>query len=256
MNSLFYMNRCAFDRCAPVRRTLWPLVLAASVGLLHTPAVSAQPMAELANGAVSAAVLDRYPAGSINSMEAADAALVEINRARSEIDARFAAEEQACHPKFFTTSCIENAKERRRQESAPLRKIELEAEQYKRQARLNERDEAAAQRREKEDVARQERIRPQRENDAGEEPGRAEPESSAREEPAPVLSDRGAEHDARLKRIQEKDAANAERRALNVVKYEKKVREAQERQKKIAQKKAEKEAARQTGQSAPHPGAQ
>lgn len=217
------------------RRVQRSLLLAMSLMFLHVPNVFAQ-----------------QAAASIHSMEAADAALAEVALARADIEARFAAEEQACHPKFFTTSCIDRAKDRRRQALMPLRKRELEAEQYKRQERLIERDHAAAGRRVKEEEHRLERIRPLRETESSEVLPQPEPEV-ARDAPVPVMRDRAAEHEARQRRRQVQEAANTGKRAENVAKYEQKVRAAQERQKQIAQKKAAKKSAAQPEQSASPP---
>lgn len=217
-------------------------ILAAGAVLLHIQGAFAQTM-----GTESAAVHAAYQAGFINSLEAADAALAEAGRARSEIEARFAAEEQACHARFFTTSCIDSAQERRRQALEPLRGIELDAEQFKRRDRLMAREDAAEERRAKEAADRLERMRPLRERDRAAGPGQPE---AVRTELVAGLPGRAAEHEARQRRRTELDAANAKKRAENVAKYEKKAHAAKERQKKIAQKKAAKENDRHAAQHA------
>ncbi len=82
-------------------------------------------------------------------------ALAAANQERAEIEARYNVEEQSCHTKFFATSCIDAAKERRRKELMQVRSIEIEANTYKRQARVAARDRALADRQAKEAADRQ-----------------------------------------------------------------------------------------------------
>ncbi|HYD59367.1 MAG TPA: hypothetical protein VEC35_03385 [Noviherbaspirillum sp.] len=199
------------------------------------------------------AVPTRYPSGSIRSVAEADAALAIAAIERAEIEARYAAEEQACHPKFFATSCIDQAKERRRKAMSLIRPVEIEANTFKRRARLDSREQALAERLAKEEKERQERtskvqaqepVAPQQDVSPSE---NAPPESpeNAKEN---VSSDRSAKHEAKLKLKQVEDAANAEKRAENIAAYEKKKREALERQQKVAERKAEKEKKRREKQ--------
>lgn len=183
----------------------------------------------------------RYPAGSITTVEAADAALAEMDRKRKEAEARYAAEESACHPKFFSTSCIEQAKERRREALSQIRKVELEANAVKRQERARERDEAVAEKQSKAEADRAERERlllekPKKDS------APAETQDAERNARLPVHTDRAAQHEAKMKRLQEAEQAKEKRRAEKVAEYEKKVKASQERQKKIAERKAKKEA--------------
>jgi hypothetical protein len=49
------------------------------------------------------------------------------------------------------------------------------------------------------------------------------------------------QHEERLKRLQEEDRANAQKRAENIADYEEKVWKAQERQRRVEEKKKQKE---------------
>lgn len=185
----------------------------------------------------------RYPAGSIRSVEEADAALSAAAAERTAIEARYQAEEQACHPKFFTTSCIDQAKERRRVALSALRPVEIEANTFKRQARVIERDKDLAERLEKAERERKEReVRAA----AAEPRESAAPDAAARKEDAPAGPDRSERHAAKLRQQQSDDAAMAKKRAANVAAYEQKKREALQRQEKVARRKAEKEEKRKT----------
>jgi colicin import membrane protein len=188
---------------------------------------------------------ERFPAGSIRSIAEADAALAEAATDRKRIEARYQAEEQGCHPKFFTTSCIEQAKERRRTAMSALRPVEIEANAFKRQAQAAEKDKALAERLAKEEKDRQERkARTSRPTATGSDAD-AMPKESSREEQPRLFSDRDEKHEAKLKQKQADDAANAEMRAENIAAYEKKKQDALARQQKVAQRKAEKEKKRQ-----------
>ena len=87
----------------------------------------------------------RYPAGSIQSEEAASAALETVNEARSNIEARFVVDQGVCYPKFFTTSCLNKAAERRRLDLLLVRPLEIEANAYTRRAKVEERDRRLAE---------------------------------------------------------------------------------------------------------------
>lgn len=227
-------------------------MIAAGIIALHFSYASAQ-QAPTDSASHPASVSERYPAGSIKSVEAADAALADVGRERAEIEARFAAEEQACHPKFFATSCVDEAKDRRRQALSQLRNVELEANAFKRRERVAEREKAAAQRQAEEEAGRQERVREQRESQGADSAPQERTETAKAQ--ARASSNREAEHAAKLKRLEEEDHANAQKRAENAAAYERKVRAAEERKKKVAQRKAEREAERRAKQ-APEAGTQ
>jgi hypothetical protein len=244
MNLLFNLTHhgglssCAlrFRRCC---RGLF--VVAAGFLSVHMPCALAQQADDIGSAR------ERYAAGSIVSIGAADAALADADRARAEIETRYTAEQQACYPKFFTTSCIDTAKERRHQALMTVHRIELEANEFKRRERMLERDKAAAEREAKAESDRLSRVRPSQVSDSGT-PLAAQTEVESEEQAARSF-DRIAQHEAKLKRLQDKDAAHAEQRARNVANYEKKLRASQERQNKLAQKKAQKEEQRRARQA-------
>ncbi len=188
-----------------------------------------------------------YPAGSIQSLESADRALVAVEHERADIEARFAGDERACHPKFFASSCLEDAKERRRIELAKLRTVEVEAKAFKRHARVAERDEALAERRAEEEAEAPLRLQEQKENEArsARKAASASTAGSGSSGGSDTLQNavdvRSAQHEIKLQQRQKMEIANARKRSDNVSAYQKKVREAEAHQREIAAKHAEKE---------------
>lgn len=193
-------------------------------------------------------VAKRFPPESIGTVEAADRALAEIDRERDQVEARYAREEQRCGPKFFSTSCIEDADEARRQALRQLRSVEIEANQVKRQAAVTSRDEALAAKREKEGATGQEQDAAAREAVAGvsargsglSQGTAPQPTDKPLPSGKPRGDDRVAEHEEKMRLIREKEAAEADKRAKNIAAYERKVQAAEARQKELAKRKEEK----------------
>jgi hypothetical protein len=174
------------------------------------------------------------PPPPVTSAAQADQQLAAVARERAAIEARFAEREHVCYDKFFVNNCLDEAKERRRSALAAQRAIEVQADRYKRQAAVEERDHnlAEADRRFKEQEAR-----------LATEPPKPAPE------PAPVppprkatVPDRVAQRDARLRAQKQEEAANAGKRAQSVRDYEARKAQSEERQRKVAERKAEKAA--------------
>lgn len=201
---------------------------------------------------------EKYPKGSIVTVEQADAALIEARRERDEIAARHADAEYACYSKFFSSPCVDKAKEARRLALTQIESVEVEAKAFKRRDTVAKRDQM---------------LEAQRARDASEAPARAEQEKINQQKAAQKAADvaarqaapakqpdgrkaatpkaanppkgdgreRIAEHEARMQRARASEAADAEKRAKNIADYERKVQASQERQRKVAEKKAEAE---------------
>jgi len=211
------------------------LALAAS-GLAHgqSPATGQQ-------AASAAAVIQRYPHGSIQSDASARAALTEVQTARTAVESGYAAEQNACYSKFFASVCTEHAKEHRRATLEQLRAIEVDANYFLRKERADQRDRDLADKQAKdaaERADREQRAASNMERQAREEAKRQSAVSTPQGTPDPG---RAARHEQKLKQMRAQQAAEAKQRAANVAAYERKVREAQERQQEVARKKAEKE---------------
>jgi hypothetical protein len=170
----------------------------------------------------------------VSSVAQADAQLAAVARERTAIEVRFAERERVCYDKFFVTGCLDEAKERHRSALAAQRAIEVQAERFKRQAAVDERDRklAEADKRYREEEAR-----------VSAEPAKPAPVI----EPAPpprasTVPARVAERDARLHAAQAKEAAEAPKRAQNVRDYERRKAESLERQRDVERRKAERAA--------------
>jgi predicted small lipoprotein YifL len=197
------------------------------------------------------------PPPPVTSVAQADQQLAAVARERAGIEARFAERERVCYDKFFVTSCLDEAKERRRSALAAQRAIEVQAERFKRQAVVDERDRklAEADKKYREEEARM----------AAEPPKPAREVEAAPAPRAPTAPGRIAERDAKLKAAKDKEVAGASKRAQNVRDYERRKAESDERQRDVARKKAERaaraakkaeeEKARAAKSASPAPGA-
>lgn len=168
------------------------------------------------------------------SLAEADRKLADAIAKRSAIEAEFAASEQVCYKKFFVNSCLEKAKEKRREALAVVRSIEVEAELYQRRDKADARDRALAE--------------SQKEFEADAAQRAANPRPERVEEPAPepkpiaAQTNRAAANAAKLKRIAEKEQAEAGQRAQNAANFEKKRLESERREAQRRKRQAEREA--------------
>ncbi|KQY01705.1 hypothetical protein ASD28_09475 [Massilia sp. Root133] len=174
------------------------------------------------------------PPPPVTSVAQADQQLAAVARERAAIEARFAERERVCYDKFFVNNCLDEAKERRRSALAAQRAIEVQAEHFKRRAVVEERDRnlAEAERRFKEQEARM----------AAEPPKPAAEPTPVPAQRKAIAPERMAERDARLRAQKQQEAASAGKRAQNVRDYEARKAQSEERQRKVAQRKAEKAA--------------
>lgn len=168
------------------------------------------------------------------SLADAERKLADAALARTAIESNFAASERLCYEKFFVNNCLEEARELRREALAIVRATEVEAELFERRYKANERDRALTEAQkefEAEDAQRAANPRP-------------EPvaETAPPPKPAATRINREAANAAKLKRIADKEAAEAGQRAENVAKFEAKRKESERRQAERAKRQAEREA--------------
>jgi colicin import membrane protein len=206
--------------------------------ILLAPTQNAAANADVTAASPSANVVQRYPAGSIESIETADRVLADVIKERSAVETKFMDRERACYAKFFTTSCVNAAKEQRRSALADLRAVEVEADAFKRRAKVADRDKALEAKRTDAETEAVKRIEKGKDKELAREKVSAKPDARA---DVPVANDRAAQHQAKMMKLQAEEAVNAQKRANNVAAYEKKVRDAEARQREIAAKKEEKE---------------
>lgn len=188
-------------------------------------------------------LLATYPAGSIQSPEAADTALSKAAKARSRIQERYKREQRECYDHFFANACMDDAKERRRIALGHLRPVEIEAKAFKRHARVQERDQALATRN-----ADNARTKPSTEtpppatssesvaNDVGANEADLKQDSAL---DAKISKRPGSAKKARVKSKKDPvdEAAEAEKREKKIAAYNKKIQKIQEHQREVAARK-------------------
>lgn len=92
------------------------------------------------------ALAERYPQGSIGSIEIANQALGEVSTAREQVEQEYQNERAACFDRFLMSACMNEAKEHRRTARAAIRQVEVEANAFLRKDRAAARDRALAER--------------------------------------------------------------------------------------------------------------
>lgn len=201
-------------------------------------------------------VVARYPKGSIDSVESADAALADVRREREEVEARASDGEYACYSKFFSSPCVNKVREQRRVDLERLRPIEVEANAFKRRDVVAKRDRVLEEQRAREEREAPERAERERVNTekaarkaadvaarqaSSENPPKGRTSATPRSEPEPPRGDgrdRIAEHEARMEKARAEEEAKAAEREKNIAAYQRKQEEAQERQRKVEERKA------------------
>jgi colicin import membrane protein len=204
-------------------------------GLLVFTWFAANAFAQASGDNTGGSAAERYPPGSIITVDIAERALADVVKDRTAAEARFAADERDCYSRFFVSSCLADARERRRSALERLRNIENEANLFERTERVRERDKALADKRVSDQAADE-----QRQSNADAKPARVKPIAPLK---APHVDevDRVARHEQKLKQLQAEEAADAQKRAENIAAYQKKVQEAQAHREDVERKKAEKE---------------
>lgn len=127
-------------------RGFYRLALAGMVSVMVGCAQTGTPYSTPESGTVAESIAARYHEGSIQSVEAADQALAEVRSAREKIAPQFAAEERACYDRFFVNLCLDDVEERKRSAVQQLRRVEVEANAFKRRDKVERRDDRKAQR--------------------------------------------------------------------------------------------------------------
>jgi colicin import membrane protein len=200
-----------------------------------------------------ARVIERYTSGTITSTEVADVALEDVKRQRAEVNARFAEDEAICYKKFFVTSCMDAAKDRRRAALKQLSAIEVEANAYNRRARVEQKDQALRERQAKQEAKAAERQDNQTPGKGSAAPASpqdiADLENRSRQmtdvpAAAPAKNyntERAAQHKEELTQDRAKEIAEAKKREENIKAYERKQQRSLERQREIAARKEEKD---------------
>ncbi|MDB5773926.1 MAG: hypothetical protein JWP38_59 [Herbaspirillum sp.] len=195
------------------------------------------------------ALTEQYPAGTIRTVDGANAALDAASKERARIDVELIRQQRICYGKFFVSSCLEKVNGAHRDQSKKIKSIEVEAKTTLRQVRADERDAALADQRAKDLADAPRRAEEQRQNalqnaSKVEESARRTAEADARAKvPATSPDQRIAEHEQKVREARARQEAVAKNHAANVAAHDKKVKDAAARQKEVADKKAAKAAA-------------
>jgi colicin import membrane protein len=136
------MNTIGMQSC----RGFCRLALAGMLSVMVGCAQTGTPYSTPDSGTAAESIAARYHEGSIRSVEAADQALAEVRAAREKLAPQFAAEERACYERFFTNLCLNDVEERERSAMQQLRRVEVEANAFKRRDKVERRDDRKAQR--------------------------------------------------------------------------------------------------------------
>lgn len=217
------------------------MVLTASVYAQATTSVSA-PVTPVADADKSGSPI---PHIAIDSVERADEVIRDMTRQRAGVAAQYAKDQQECSSVFFMTRCLDAARERRRAGLAQLREPEIEANAFKRRARVVERDQALEVKRLKSDQdaasdqhgmtirdPRQQGSKPDGAVAGAERVAKRPPEMR----PERISANKQTKQTAPLTA-----PVSPAKQASNMISFDKKAAESSERQRVIAEKKAEKE---------------
>lgn len=217
------------------------LTLTASSAFAQSSAMSAANAGDRQNS-----LFYRYPPDSIRSEETADRLLAELASERAIVNSRYEEEQSKCAPKFFINNCMEVAVDQRREAILKLRRLENEANLFKRRQRVIERDLALEESRKK-DAAKALSVVPANSEDSPKSPEKkplVQPVSNtlkSSEDTGKGPTKRQIEHNQREESRKQDDAAKASSRAEKIASYERKVKASEDRQLEIARRKAEKE---------------
>lgn len=225
-------------------KTMRLLAMPVLLGLMQLASAQNEPAAP----AGAAALFDQYPTGSIKSVPTADAALAATSKEQDRTDIQLIRDERVCYKKFFVSYCLAKVRDQHRAESKKIKNIEIEANTYLRQARADDRDQALADQRAQELADAPRRAEEQKKNALAnaqkiQESTQRSAEADARAQ-APTASpdQRIAEHEKKMQQVRAQQEADAKMHDANVAAYQKKVKDAQDRQKEVAAKKAQKAA--------------
>ncbi|HEY5800874.1 MAG TPA: hypothetical protein VIT92_11680 [Burkholderiaceae bacterium] len=213
------------------------VLFACAVGMAH-----AQSLPAGAIGHVGQA----YPPGTIASLPQAQRAREAAALERAAIEARYAADQAICYPRFFSNSCMEQAAEVRRRALAVLAPVEVEAARFERLSAALARDAIIAERERENSEDQPARAQREQQASAARAARMADAERNADRAPAAIakaeaeFAQRAADHAAKLASVNQKTQARAQQSPVKIAAFEKKQRDAQARQATLAAKKADK----------------
>ncbi|MFT5533940.1 MAG: colicin import membrane protein [Burkholderiaceae bacterium] len=233
------------------RRTLRLLLAVASVSLASACSVL-YPAAAVDEPLPPSGLRLDWPSGSIVTVELATQALSDAAARRVTIEKTFVRAQGVCFDRFFMTACNDLGKERRRIALAEVRSVEVEANYINRRDRADQRDKALAIRTEREQAEAPQRLIDTQAREKTASVKAADRSANAAKVQGTAQRQRGIDPQARQRAFDAKaaqqqvsDQAGQQRRAANISAFEKKQVDAAARQKKVAERKAEKQTEQQ-----------
>lgn len=203
------------------------------------------------------ALLEAFPAGTIDSVEEADEALDAVSYENQVLEYRLGLEMDACNQKFLVSACYDEARLRFRQNRAALNPLSIEADRFKRSEKVRLRDQALvdaeqeAWRKKSEREASRKRYEEKEASYVRDEVAGKEDENGryadihARDEASPPKIEEGNYTVSKPSRLKNPDTVlTPAERSRNVSDYESKQQEAEKRQEDVIRRKAETQAKR------------
>lgn len=212
------------------------------------PAAAAAPPPSFEELEARAPLIQRYPAGSITTDAAAAKALEEAEQDKGAAGIRYILDQRACYKKFLVSSCLEDAKEKKRLTDKSIKQVEIEANTFQRQATVDERDRSLAEQHKNDEADAARRLQEQKDKEISS--AQKVKESQAKqqelgrrvEQNKNVPADyRQREHDAKIQQQQAEEAAKAPERAANAAQRQQRIKDAEAHRLEVERKKAENE---------------
>jgi hypothetical protein len=213
-----------------------------------TALMSVAVLASAQTPAVVTPLAERYPAGSIKSEQMAAQALAQGAADRSTLDTQYVLDQRECYGRFLVSSCLEAAKDRRRDAEKSIKQVEIEANTYRRQAQVDDRDHSLADQHARDQAESARRIQEQKDRQAAAERHTKESDGKRAQVQQRIDQNEGQApdariraHEARVAQQQAEDAAGAAQRAANAATREQRIKDAEQHRQDVARKKAETE---------------
>ena len=216
------------------------LTLSASAQAADT----AEPLKSVTEPATELAA--RYPLESLTTVETANLAVTDVANAKAEVEARDLEQRRACYQKFFMNHCLDLAKDQRRLAMKTIRPVDITANAFLRRDRADERDRALEIHDAGMPVEAAQKAQDQKEKELSNAEKVKQGAAKEKEVAANTAKHAGeadkrvADHNARVKKAQEDEAAKAQQRIDNAAAFERKAQESAARQREVAANKAQK----------------
>ncbi|MEO6935942.1 MAG: hypothetical protein ABI171_11440 [Collimonas sp.] len=220
------------------------LAAALSTWCAGAQAADAVPLKSVAEPASE--LTARYPLESLTSVDVANKALTDVADAKAEVAARDLEQRRVCYAKFFVNHCLDAAKEQRRLALKAIRPVDITANAFLRKDRADERDKALAVQDAQHPAEAAQKAQDQKEKELSNADKVKQGAAKDKEVEANTRKHLGeadkrvADHNARVLKGQQDEAAKASQRTANVASFEKKAQDSAARQKEVAANKAAK----------------